>query len=117
MRMRTARKRVSIRGALVQTRCHEAAYHSIPALLSRRDDIGCHILDVIRGQLSRKGWHGVLSVGYLLYHRCLVGPAIEVFLQCRLFKGLLRHDDVLATCMARGTVAREDLLTGSSIAR
>merc|ERR1719396_438 len=109
--MRTARKRESVRVALKQTGRHASAYRSFPALLGRRDDIGRHVLDVSLRQAAAKGWHGVLAVGHLLHHCCLVSPAIEVLLQRCLLQCLLGHDDVLATCMTRGTVAREDLLT------
>merc|ERR1719396_47939 len=114
--MRTARKRESVRVALKQIGHHGTVYRSVPPLLGRRDDIGRHILNVSLRQAAAKGWHGILAVGHLLHHCCLVSPAIEVLLQRRLLEGLLRHDDVLATCMTRGTVAREDLLTGSCIA-
>lgn len=87
----------------------------VPAGLGGGNDVGGDVGDVILGETSTEGGHGVLAVGDLGDDRGLLAAAGEVLVEGLLLEGLLGHDDVLSAGVASGAVGVEDLLTGSDV--
>ena len=87
----------------------------VPAGLGGGNDVGGDVGDVLLGETSTEGGHGVLAVGDLGDDRGLLAAAGEVLVEGLLLEGLLGHDDVLSAGVASGAVGVEDLLTGSDV--
>ena len=87
----------------------------VPAGLGGGNDVGGDVGDVVLGETSTEGGHGVLAVGDLGDDGGLLAAAGEVLVEGLLLEGLLGHDDVLSAGVASGAVGVEDLLTGSDV--
>ena len=96
---------------------HKTATHSllVPAGLGGGDHVSGNVGDVILGETSTEGGHGVLAVGDLGDDGGLLAAAGEVLVEGSLLKGLLGHDDVLSAGVACGAVGVEDLRSGSDV--